>query len=285
VHGIIYITVVLMVGNAFGDDRIILNCDPDWKSIEADPPNASSAGYVAPNWTNMSVPHTFNDVDTFDNWALSGLRGEQNQWSGRTWYRKYFRLPAAAQGRKVYIELEGVRQVADVYLNSHLLGTCKNGFVPFGFDLTPFLNGEGTNVLAVMCDNRFMKSHLKGTTITTNERARTAFMPAQESDLEADQMPWNNPQWHPPHGGIYRNVRLCVTDPLHISLPLYDFLQTAGPYAYATNTSSNAASVSVEVPVPTRSRGAREPVSGFVQRVHQIPESVTAKSPLLGERI
>ena len=33
--------------------------------------------------------------------------------------------------------------------------------------------------------------------------------------------------------GIYRNVKLHVVDPLHISLPLYSFLQTAGPYVYA----------------------------------------------------
>ena len=65
-----------------------------------------------------------------------------------------------AKGKKIYIEFEAVRQVAEVYLNGHLLGVCKNGFVPFGFDLTPYVNFGATNVLAVMCDNRFMKSRV-----------------------------------------------------------------------------------------------------------------------------
>ncbi len=68
-------------------------------------------------------------------------------------------------------------------------------------------------------------------------------------ELQADQIPWNNPHWHPAHGGLYRDVCLHVTDPLHISLPLYSFLQTAGPYVYATDISTNAATINLEVPV------------------------------------
>ena len=74
-------------------------------------------------------------------------------------------------------------------------------------------------------------------------------IPESLDELQADQIPWNNPHWHPAHGGIYRNVRLHVVDPLHISLPLYSFLQTAGPYVYATGVSGDAATVNVEVPV------------------------------------
>ena len=62
-------------------------------------------------------------------------------------------------------------------------------------------------------------------------------IPDKVEDLQADQIPWNNPHWHPAHGGIYRNVTLHVIDPLHISLPLYSFLQTEGPYVYATDIS------------------------------------------------
>src|SRR5262249_58907407 len=76
--------------------------------------------------------------------------------------------------------------------------------------------------------------------------------------LQAYQIPWNNPHWHPAHGGIYRNVRLYVVDPLHISLPLYSFLQTAGPYVYATEISPDSARVNVEVPVEnSRSTGEK----------------------------
>ena len=48
---------------------------------------------------------------------------------------------------------------------------------------------------------------------------------------------------HPAHGGLYRNVKLHVTDPLHILLPLYSFLETAGPYAYATDITAARAQI------------------------------------------
>jgi beta-galactosidase len=234
-----------------GQGRLTLNFDPDWKFIKADPADASQANFDDSGWSTVSAPHTFNDTDTFDHYSPGNMLGETNQWGGRTWYRKTFALPESVRGKHVYVEFEAVRQVADVYLNGHLLGSCKNGFIPFGFDLTPYIRFDGPNVLAVMCDNRFMASQTTdpGTSLWKYEEEVNAALPDNVDDLQANQVPWNNPQWHPPMGGIYRNVRLYVTEPIHISLPLFDFLKTAGPYAYATEISGASAQVGVEVPV------------------------------------
>ena len=113
-----------------------LNFDPDWKFIKADPPNASAVDFDDSSWSNVSLPHTFNDVDTFDDWSTPNHVGEMNLWSGRTWYRKTFTLPDTMRGKKIFIEFEAVRQVAEVYLNGQLLGVSKTGFIPFGFDIT-----------------------------------------------------------------------------------------------------------------------------------------------------
>ena len=84
--------------------------------------------------------------------------------------------------------------------------------------------------LAVMCDNRFMKDPLDEAAAaalaaaTATQGGRSApnpnlaqlsakvneTIPESLDDLQADQIPWNNPHWHPAHGGIYRNVRLHV---------------------------------------------------------------------------
>lgn len=242
--------------------RTTLNFNPSWKFVKADPAGASAAGFDDAAWVTVSAPHTFNDTDTFDNWSLPGHRGEQEQWGGRTWYRKNFAAPADWQGKKVFIEFEAVRQVAEVYLNGVKLGTAKGGFTPFGFDLTPHLQIGATNVLAVMVDNRFMKDPLDPkiapqaatSTATQSNLAQISKelmekIPATLEELQADQIPWNNPHWHPAHGGIYRNVRLIVTDPLHITLPLYSFLQTEGPYVYASDISEKSAKVGIEIPV------------------------------------
>src|SRR5262249_49106496 len=84
-----------------------------------------------------------------------------------------------------------------------------------------------------------------------------------------------NPHWHPAHGGIYRNVRLYVTDPLHISLPLYSFLQTTGPYVYTTEVSADSARVNVEVPIEN-SRTTGEKVELVVQVFDQFGREVLA---------
>lgn len=259
-------TLLLLLALAFAPGafaaREILNFNPDWRFVKDDPAGAAAAGFDDSAWSTVSLPHTFNDTDTFDNWSLPGHRGEQEQWSGRTWYRKTFAAPETWRGKKVFIEFEAVRQVAEVYLNGTKLGVAKSGFTPFGFDLTPQLRFDAPNVLAVMADNRFMKDPMDPTLApqaTTNEKTHpnlgklseqfNASIPATLEELRADQIPWNNPHWHPAHGGIYRNVRLHVTDPLHVTLPLYSFLETEGPYVYATDVSAAAARVGLDVPV------------------------------------
>ena len=262
---------LLAVGPARAE-RLTLNFNPDWRFVKADPAEASAPGFDDAAWSVVSTPHTFNDTDTFDNWSTPNHRGEQIQWSGRTWYRKTFTAPAAWTGKKVFIEFEAARQIAEVYLNGKLLGVSKTGFTPFGFDLTPHLVVGKPNVLAVMVDNRFMldpsdsrsmgvavpAGQPRGPTLGQIQARMNEAIPARMEDLRGDQIPWNNPHWHPAHGGLYRNVRLHVTDPLHIELPLFSFLQTAGPYAYATEISSQSAQVAIEVPVRNGRSGSAD---------------------------
>lgn len=156
-----------------------LNFNPDWKFTRSDPSGAAAPAFDDRAWSNVSLPHTFNDVDTFDDWSTPNHVGEMNQWAGRTWYRKTFTLPESTRGKKVFIEFQGVRQVAEVYLNGKLLGVNKTGFIPFGFDLTPNLHyGAEKNVLAVMADNTF----------------------TQETDMAKiakTDLPWNSPTGTP----------------------------------------------------------------------------------------
>ena len=132
-------TLVSMAAPATDNARQTLSFNPGWKFIQADPPGAARPEFADTAWQSVSVPHTFNDTDTFDNWSLSNHRGELEQWAGRTWYRKQFEVPAAWQGRRVVVEFEAVRQVAEIYLNGTLVGKSQNGFLPFGIDLTAHL--------------------------------------------------------------------------------------------------------------------------------------------------
>src|ERR1700730_1109159 len=68
-------------------------------------------------------------------------------------YRRHFRLPPAARGRRVLVDFEGVMTASTVWLNGVRLGEYRGGFTPFGFDLTPHVDYEGENVLVVEVDS------------------------------------------------------------------------------------------------------------------------------------
>ncbi len=206
--------------------RTKYNFNVDWRFTQSDPIDAHQFNYDDRGWDTVSTPHTFNDIDTFDNFSEGKHKGESDQWRGTVWYRKEFKLPEEELDKKVFIEFESVRQIADVYINGIYLGKNQTGFIPFGYDITDFLKPLEKNVIAVRVNN-------------------------DRADNFRDNFPlvWNHEHWHPTHGGIYRNVYLHTMNPVHITLPLYDNLKTVGTYVYADNVTSKAADVTVQAEV------------------------------------
>lgn len=216
-----------------------LNFNIDWKFIKQDISGAHAQSFDDTEWKSVSCPHTYNDVDTFDNFSPEGHAGEMDLWGGKTWYRKSFVAPADWDGKTVIIEFEAVRQMADVYCNGVQVGHCENGFVPFGADLSSLLKPGQENTIAVACDNSFVKDTDFG-----GDRNQVWHHFAGGAKL-----PWNNPHWHPAHGGMYRNVFLHVSDALHLTQPLYNNMKTVGTYAYALHPSREWAEIGVEAEV------------------------------------
>ncbi len=208
-------------------NRTKYNFNPDWKFVKENPVDAQKLEFNDVKWENISCPHTFNDDDTFDDYMEGGHKGESKQWRGTVWYRKHFKLSNCDKDKKVFIEFESVRQIADVYINGKLLGTNKTGFIPFGFDLTPYLNfGSKENIIAVRVNND-----------------------RKEPFNNNAPLSWNHEHWHPTHGGIYRNVFLYTLDKLYVTLPLYDNLKTEGTYVNASNVSAKSADLTIEAEV------------------------------------
>ncbi len=71
------------------------------------------------------------------------------------------------------------------------------------------------------------------------------------------KIPWNHEDWHPCHGGIYRNVTLTVTEPIYVTLPIYDNMKTVGAYIYDIENSDTKAEVGVEVEVANATSAAQ----------------------------
>jgi len=98
--------LLLFSGMAVAAQESKINFNPDWKFIRADPAGARDPTFDDSSWTAVSLPHTYNDIGTFDDWSTPNHVGEMNLWSGRTWYRKTVTLPQTMQGKKVFIEFE-----------------------------------------------------------------------------------------------------------------------------------------------------------------------------------
>lgn len=216
------------------NSREIYNFNFDWRFIKEDVDGASKLLFDDSKWSVVSCPHTFNDIDTFDDFALGQHEGEKNQWRGTVWYRKSFTLPKTSSDKKIFIEFEGVRQIADVYINGHYLGKNQTGFIPFGYDLSKYIKFGETNVVSVKVNN-------------------------DRADNFRDNFPlvWNHEHWHPNSGGIYRNVKLYVMNQLHVTLPLYDNLKTQGQYIYSENVGKTSADIFVETEIANESNSTK----------------------------
>src|SRR5258708_5230852 len=207
--------------------RIDYNFNVGWKFAKKDVPGAESPKLDDSTWKDVSLPHTFNDADSYTHTGPAQVDGELGSFAGVTWYRKHFSPPVDQSDRKVFIEFEGVRQRATVYINGVRIGMSETGFVPFGFDLTPHIRFGKDNVVAVQCDNTFP-------------------MTASGSN---DVLGWHNPHWHPNFGGIYRDVYLRVTDKLYVTLPIVNDLQTSGIYVHTDQVTNGAAPVAIEAQI------------------------------------
>jgi beta-galactosidase len=186
--------------------RATLNFNPGWRLHVGDAAGAPAPGFDDSAWKAVTLPHAWNEDDAF-------RKPIHEHPTGIAWYRKQFRLPAHAAGRKVFLELEGARQAADVYLNGRPVGAHENGVMAFGLDITDAVKPPPeVNVLAVRTDNDW----------------------GYRERLSGQRFQWADRNFNANYGGLPKNVRLHVTDRVYQTLPLISHLGTTGVYVYAT---------------------------------------------------
>lgn len=182
-------------------ERQRLNFNGSWLLNVGDTKDAHKVSFDDSCWGKVTLPRAFNEKEAFK-------VSIENLTDTIVWYRKHFNVKET-EGRKFFIEFEGVRFGADVWLNGKKVGYSDNGVMAFGFDLTPYII-KGENVIAVRCDNNW------------RYHERTSGSPFQ----------WNDKNFNANYGGIPKNVWLHITDKLYQTLPLYSSLKTTGTYIY-----------------------------------------------------
>lgn len=154
--------------------------DQNWKFFLGDEPAAREVEYNDSRWRTLNLPHDWSIEGRFSKDNPAGISGGALP-GGIGWYRKTFTVSAAAKGKQVYIDFDGIYRNSEVWINGHLLGKRPNGYISFEYELTPYLKFGQPNVIAVRADN-------------------------------ADQP---NARWYS-GSGIYRNVWLVTTNKIAV---------------------------------------------------------------------
>lgn len=128
-----------------GDGRMVLPINRNWRYHPSFVAGGHDKGFDDSAFDNVVVPHT--------NIRLPWHAFDDKDYEFVSLYRRRFKLPAAARGKQVFVDFEGVMTASTVWINGTRLGEYKGGYTPFSFDLTPHIDYDGENVLAVDVDS------------------------------------------------------------------------------------------------------------------------------------
>ena len=148
------------------------------------------------SWKFKRADVTGADATAFDDssWSDIGLPHSFNLpyfvnakfYAGYGWYRKHFTVPTTWMGKNVFLEFQAAFDQAQIYVNGKMVGQHIGGYNGFSIDVTSALQA-GDNVVAVRLNNNWN---------------------AQIPPITGD---------HTFQGGLYRDVFVVVTDPLHVT--------------------------------------------------------------------
>ncbi|UGU15773.1 DUF4982 domain-containing protein [Sinomicrobium kalidii] len=183
-HRILYLVFILLCCGCNTEEkpaRAVMDFNENWQFKPGDHPEAVKPQFDASAWRTLDLPHDWSIEGGFSKDHPARPEGGALP-TGKGWYRKTFEMPEDWQNKSVRIEFDGIYRNSEVWINGHHLGKRPNGYISFGYDLSPHLNfGETPNVIAVKADNS----------------------------------PQPNSRWYT-GSGIYRNVRLIATGKLYV---------------------------------------------------------------------
>lgn len=190
-------------------------------------------------WEEVDLPHDWAINGPFyEGWntPVGGGMGRLPS-PGVAWYRKTLELSQADQGKSIFLNIDGAMSYAMVWFNGQLVGGWPYGYSSFRLDLTPYVNFGGANQLAIRLDN-----------------------------------PPNSSRWYP-GGGIYRNVWLVKTQPIHVA--------HWGTFVTTPKVTKSTAEIAMELVVENDG-----PNSGTIEvshTIHELALSVEAKGTAVAQ--
>lgn len=125
--------------------RLVLPMNRKWRYSRRFVEGGHSKEFDDSRFDRIVIPHT--------NVPLPWHGFDEKTYEFVSLYRRRFKLPPEARGKRVFVDFEGVMTASTVWINGARLGEYKGGYTPFSFELTSHLDFDGENVLAVDVDS------------------------------------------------------------------------------------------------------------------------------------
>jgi len=245
-------------------ERVVVNLGAQpWTFFDGDPAGAEQPGFSDTSWKQVGVPYSPDDLYSFLNAPAGGGDGSTSP-ASTVWYRTPIVLDSQYANRKVLVEIEGAHVGVQVYINGTLLPGISAvvadakashvvGFVPFIVDLTPYLKIDGAtkNVLAIRVS--------KGANFYEDPHFAEGFRFGQG------------------FLGLFRPVKMFITDPVHIPENVYSNLKTWGTHVSTLSASDSSAQVDVQTNVVNEG-SSTQPVTVTTQIVDALGNVVQSGS-------
>jgi beta-galactosidase len=215
---------ILPTGNAFLRDKTRWHVRPPGNPGGDHP--FVQADFNDSTWLPVTLPHDWAIAGPFLTDGPYGGMGRLPSW-GIGWYRRKLDIPAGDQGRSVFLDIDGAMSYSAVWLNGKLVGGWPYGYNSWRVDLTPYVVPGGVNQLAIRLDN-----------------------------------PPDSARWYP-GGGLYRNVWLTKTQPVHVA--------QWGTYVTTSQVSKQTAAVQLEVSVDNDAAASAQ--VDIVTAIHTLDEA------------
>lgn len=198
----------------------------NWRFTLSDSAKYAFQNYESKSWRKVNLPHDWSVEHPFD--SIKGEGCTAYLLGGIGWYSKEFKTPVK-KNQKCYLIFDGVYNNSTYYINGRELGTHPYGYSPFFFDVSNYLKpNQEVNRLAIRVDHsRFADS-----------------------------------RWYT-GSGMYRGVKLLVTDKLHI--PVW------GTFITTPKVSKKKASIALSVSLQNDYQDKK---SGVVKTLIYNPENI-----------
>ncbi|SMG57516.1 glycoside hydrolase family 2 TIM barrel-domain containing protein [Paenibacillus aquistagni] len=167
--------------------RIDWSMNAEWRFFRGDMEGADQPQFEDSAWEVVHLPHTVR--------VESAMCSGGVNYQGVAWYRRHFNIEPESIGNKLFIEFEGAKHTAEVWVNGVHMVSHYGGYLPFSIDITDVVVADEDNVMAVRLDN-----------------SDAIDIPPGKPQSELDFCYF---------GGLYRNVwlhqmeRLYITDAVH----------------------------------------------------------------------